>query len=276
MPVGTVGGMARSVVGDEVLSLRPPLAGVAEVLHARWQSHAYPAHVHDTWTLLVVDDGVIGYGLDRHAHSAWRRGVTLLPPHVVHDGRALSSTGFRKRVLYLEAETLGTDLVGAAVDQPTFDDRALRSAVSLLDRALVGRDDIEAETRLSLVAERLVWHLRRRPDPPALPAAPDVARRAREVFDADPAGSPGPGPVAAQLGVSLPHLVRSFSRAYGLPPHRYVVSRRLDLARRLLLAGMPAGQVAVEAGFHDQSHLTRHFRRLLATTPGRYRQAPPA
>lgn len=53
------------------------------------------------------------------------------------------------------------------------------------------------------------------------------------------------------------------------------MSRRVDLARRLLLGGQPAGEVATAAGFYDQSHLTRHFKRVLGTTPGRYARTAP-
>jgi len=66
------------------------------------------------------------------------------------------------------------------------------------------------------------------------------------------------------------HVVRAFTRRHGLPPHRYLTGRRIDRARRLLLAGMPAAEVASAVGFADQSHLTRHFRRMLATSPGAY------
>lgn len=64
--------------------------------------------------------------------------------------------------------------------------------------------------------------------------------------------------MATELQVSVPHLVRSFSASYGIPPHRYVHGRRLDHARRLLLTGL----VAVDADFYDQAHFTRHFRTL--------------
>jgi AraC-like DNA-binding protein len=70
--------------------------------------------------------------------------------------------------------------------------------------------------------------------------------------------------------VTTTHLVRAFGAEYGIAPHRYLTGRRLDQARRLLLAGTGAADVAVLVGFHDQAHLTRHFRRLLSTTPAAY------
>ncbi|MGC5165443.1 AraC family transcriptional regulator [Luteimicrobium sp. DT211] len=258
------------VSGDVVRAWRPRVPGIAEVLHAAWRDHAYPSHTHDTWTLLVVDDGLIGYELDRHGHAAPRSGVTILPPGVVHDGRPATSAGFRKRVVYLEQNALAGALVGAAVDAPLVEDAGLRAEVSRLDQALVHDDDLEAESRLALVVERLTWHLGGRPDLPTLPEPAAVARRARELLDADPAGARGVASVAESLGVTTAHLVRSFTRSYGLPPHQYVLGRRLELARRLLLDGEAAARVATAAGFYDQAHLTRHFRRFLATTPGRF------
>jgi hypothetical protein len=60
------------------------------------------------------------------------------------------------------------------------------------------------------------------------------------------------------------------STAFGLPPHAYLNGRRVDLARRLLLAGRRPADVASAAGFYDQPHLNRVFRRYLSTSPGRY------
>jgi AraC-like DNA-binding protein len=53
-----------------------------------------------------------------------------------------------------------------------------------------------------------------------------------------------------------------------MSPHQYLVSRRVDLARRLILAGEPLWSVAPGAGFYDQSHLVRHFKRILGVSPG--------
>lgn len=64
--------------------------------------------------------------------------------------------------------------------------------------------------------------------------------------------------------------MRTFTAAFGLPPHRYLTGRRVEAARARLLAGEPIASVAVGVGFHDQAHLHRHFTRLVGTTPRRY------
>jgi hypothetical protein len=210
---------------DVVRAWRPGLPGVAEVLHAAWHEHAYPAHTHDTWTVLVVDSGLIGYGLDGHEHAARHTGVTVLPPGVVHDGRSVTATGFRKRVVYLEPTVLDDGLVGRAVDAPLVLDDTLRARFAGLDRALTAREDLAAESLLALVTEGLAWHLSGRPTPPREPAATSTARRARDLLDADPARPVRLADVAAELDVTVPHLVRAFTRELGLPPHEVAMGR---------------------------------------------------
>ncbi|SEF18501.1 helix-turn-helix transcriptional regulator [Jiangella alba] len=255
--------------GATVRAWRPDVPGLAEVFHARFTHHAYPAHTHTAWTLLIVDDGAIRFDLDRHHHGAAGSAVTLLPPHVPHDGRAATPAGFGKRVLYLDPGLLGDDLIGAAVDHPTFTDRQLRLRVHQLHRALERPGDVlEAESRLTLIGARIAAQL----SPGATPGrqAPGLAGRLRELLDANVADGVTLRAAAAQLHAHPTHLVRSFTAAFGLPPHRYLTGRRVELARRLLLAGQRPAAVATAAGFYDQAHLTRQFRRYLGVSPGAY------
>lgn len=71
-------------------------------------------------------------------------------------------------------------------------------------------------------------------------------------------------------GLSRFHLLRTFSRHVGLPPHAYQIHIRVERARDLLRAGVPPSSVASLIGFADQSHFTRHFKRVFRTTPGKY------
>src|SRR5207302_3842112 len=76
------------------------------------------------------------------------------------------------------------------------------------------------------------------------------------------------------LGASPAHLVRSFTRTFGVAPHAYRLGRRIEIARQRLLDGQPPADVAVSVGFFDQSHFTRHFKRHVGTTPGHYAGTP--
>jgi hypothetical protein len=86
--------------GAQVTAWRPVVSGVTEVFHARFVDHVYPMHTHEAWTLLLIDAGAVRYDLDGHEHAALDSEVTLLPPHVPHDGQAATPYGFRKRVLF--------------------------------------------------------------------------------------------------------------------------------------------------------------------------------
>ena len=75
--------------------------------------------------------------------------------------------------------------------------------------------------------------------------------------------------LAGAVGLSTYHFARLFRLSTGLAPHQYVIRRRAEKAKDLLLKGKSPGLAAMEAGFYDQSHLGRHFKRLFGTTPKR-------
>jgi AraC-like DNA-binding protein len=253
-----------------VKAWRPAVSGVAEVLHAYFPDHAYPSHTHDTWTLMVIDSGAVSFDLERHDHVTNRDLVTLLPPHVPHDGHGVTVGGFRKRVLYLPSETFAPSLVGSSVDRPTWTDPALRRELHLLHGALASPGDaFEAENRLALVVDRVSGNLASIREPTTV-RDPGLADRLRLLLDAHVVTGLTLGDAAAELGAHPTHLVRAFRREYGIAPHRYLTGRRLDLARHALLAGHRPADVAADVGFHDQAHLTRHFKRLLGVAPGAY------
>jgi len=254
-----------------VRAWKPEVPGISEVFHARFVQHVYPKHTHDDWTVFIVDDGAIRYGLDRYERGVGSSRITLLPPHVVHDGRAASEAGFRKRVLYVGTDVLGTHLIGRAADEPDIDDPLLLSMMHRLHASLRHPDDaLEAETLMGHVTEQLQRHLGEagRDHPPASDA--DIAPALRDLLDAH-LGEPYRLREAAEtIGASTSTLSRAFTRTFGIAPHRYVVARRIEFARKRLLAGEPVAMVAATAGFHDQAHFTRHFGRHVGTTPARY------
>jgi AraC-like DNA-binding protein len=263
--------MRETVLGScRVVAWQPPVPGISEVFHAHIVDYRYPSHYHDTWALLIVDDGAIRYGIDTRERLAFGESITLLPPGIIHDGYPSEQVGeFRKRELYLDVDFLPADLVGPAVDSSTFHDRGLRAALSRLHDRLAASDTLEVEAMLAMVSERLRRHLQPRTPPPAAPE-PTVARQLRGLLDEHVTAGIRLADAALVLGRTVPHLVRSFKRQFGITPHAYLTSARIERARRLLLQGQPPSHVAVEVGFHDQAHFNRHFKRHVSVPPACY------
>jgi AraC family transcriptional regulator len=81
--------------------------------------------------------------------------------------------------------------------------------------------------------------------------------------------------MAAIARVSPNYFAWQFKRTTGLPPHQYVILRRVERARQLLQAGtdLSLAEVAACAGFSDQSRFSHHFKRLVGVTPGQFRMS---
>ena len=102
--------------------------------------------------------------------------------------------------------------------------------------------------------------------------APWQERRAKEVISANLGGMPL-ADVARECRLSASHFQRAFHRTVGMPAHKWLLSRRIELAKEKLRDGRSSlSDVASACGFSDQSHLTRVFNQLVGTTPGVWRK----
>ncbi len=102
---------------------------------------------------------------------------------------------------------------------------------------------------------------------------PDELRRIEEYVEENLARSLSLHELSQQLGMNVYFFVRSFKRSTGLPPHQYVLRRRVERAKEFLLdPGISIADIALRCGFATQSHLTATFNRLTNVTPGEYRR----
>ena len=95
-------------------------------------------------------------------------------------------------------------------------------------------------------------------------------RLVADYIDSSLAGKLSVEAMAQEVNLSPRHFSRAFKEATGLSPHQYVIRRRVERAKDLLIRGVPVGEAARWVGFADQSHLARHFRRLTGISPGRF------
>lgn len=105
---------------------------------------------------------------------------------------------------------------------------------------------------------------------PSVPPDPPALARVLEHVSAHLAETIPLQVLADLAGLSPWRFSIVFRRHMGVPPHRYISLRRIELARQLLRQGMSAAAVADACGFYDQSHFSRHFKHHCGMTPGQY------
>ena len=76
--------------------------------------------------------------------------------------------------------------------------------------------------------------------------------------------------IASVIKLSHCYLLKVFKNKFGIPPHSYLLNKRVHRAKELLSNKMSIAEIAIESGFFDQSHLTRSFKRVFSITPKEY------
>jgi AraC-like DNA-binding protein len=257
--------------------------GDLELLRASYVTHSYSPHTHEGFALGVIEWGAERFSYRHDTHVAPQGAVVLINPGEVHTGAAAIPEGWRYRMIYPEVGWLqraASQLTGRERPIPYFADpvvfdSTLASALLKMHAALeLSPDPLERELLLLGVLAAFVarhadtLHLSREVKP-----EPDLARRVRAYLEEHLAEPVSLAHLAADTRVSAYHLLRVFRMATGMPPHTYLTQMRVDRARRLLAQGLPPATVAPLVGFYDQSHLTRHFKRVVGVPPARYAQA---
>lgn len=261
---------------------RAPEVDGLELLRATYVTHAFSRHMHETFAIGVVEAGAEQFYYRGRIHVAPAGTIVLIQPGEMHTGEAATDAGWTYRMIYPAVHLLqrvAQEVVGRHRDMPYFPNPVVRdpAAASLLrslHRAMQMEGDgstLERESLLSLTLARLVeCHAEERPSPSPAQREHGAVRRAREYLQARASDNVSLDDLAAVAGLSPFHLLRVFKAEVGLPPHAYLTGIRVERAKRLLARGYPATYVAMEMGFTDQSHLTRHFKRLIGVTPGQY------
>lgn len=103
--------------------------------------------------------------------------------------------------------------------------------------------------------------------------APWQVKRACDRLDSDLAGKVSLQQIAAELGLSISHFSRAFRMSTGLPPHRWLLRQRVKAAKQLMtVRDLPLSEIAISAGFANQSHFTRVFSQTVGVSPGAWRR----
>jgi AraC-like DNA-binding protein len=251
-----------------------------ELLQARYIHHRFGLHTHDCFVLAVVEDGAEGLRVGDARRVAYPGDVVLFSPGEAHDGWAQDKRGFSYRAVYptpdLVARVVG--LPPAAPGVPSFKDNVITDpqVADGLRRAhgwlVAGGDAADGQVALAPVLE-LLFDRYGASGPDRRRVVAGTAAVARDLIDSRVVEPVRLEELARACDETPLRVLRAFRAAYGLPPHRYQLQRRVQLAQGRLRAGADLAALAVELGFADQSHFTRVFKSVVGVPPGAYQRA---
>jgi AraC-like DNA-binding protein len=261
--------------GNELIRTDSETCGI-ERLEAHFRAEGYSPHRHDTYAIGITSwgcqtfryRGVQRYGLPGQCH--------ILHPDELHDGRPATDAGFGYRIVHIDPFLIQQALNGRPlpfvenpiVDLPP-DEHRLLSQVCDLEHAIDAIERVEVAT---FIADMLEGLSRRRPKAVGLLAIESLIR-VREAIAARPAIRYAVQELETIAGIDRWSLARQFRAAFGTSPSRFRTMRQLDEVRRLTNGGASLVDASMEAGFSDQSHMSRMFKRAFGMTPAQWSKA---
>ncbi|HYH18792.1 MAG TPA: AraC family transcriptional regulator [Azospirillum sp.] len=266
--------------GDRVeLRRLPHVLGGLEVLRADFRRSSFAPHFHDDYTVGLITRGANRFRYRHQRVVAPFGTLCLADPGEVHTGDVLEGgwSYWSVHIPPAALAALSAELGGSADVGPDFatgvieDAQVVRRFAAFFRALRADASALAAEVR---AVEALVLLVGRHAAvrPTHLPHAGDaiLARRARDLLAARVGEPVSLAELEAATGAGRYRLIRAFRAAYGMPPCAWQTQRRLIMARALIGAGEPIAEAAAAAGFADQAHLTRLFKRSFGYTPGAF------
>ncbi|MEO0986279.1 MAG: AraC family transcriptional regulator [Cyanobacteria bacterium J06639_14] len=247
-----------------------------ECLKAIGINHAFDRHIHNGFGLAVVDQGRLAYRTEAGDHLLEPGDVLVINPGQVHWGGTVDGDRYSYRIVYPACETVARAMPGQ--DDPRLPyfannqirDRCLTQRLQHLMTALENDPiTLAQETFLTqILAELVTRHADQSIDP--LTPESQIVQCIRDYLEAFYRQNPSLTELANLVQMKPLRLLRTFRKAMGLPPHAYLLQVRIHHAKAQLAQGHAIAEVAIDTGFADQSHFTRHFKRFVGVTPGQY------
>ncbi|CAM3819923.1 MULTISPECIES: AraC family transcriptional regulator [Rahnella] len=254
-----------------------------EMLNARYREQCFSRHVHETFCILLIENGAQRFYRSGGEHCAPQGHIVLVNPDEVHTGQAGTDTGWAYRAIYPHPslmQALSRDVLSINGEIPWFaqpvvyDPGLARQLQFTFDVLMQPGDKLFKE---SMLMSTMTWLVMRHCSSPVTPrplsGAEAQVLRIRDLLNDCPEADFGLTELAEAAGLSTWHFLRQFKKVVGLSPHSWLIQARLRKAKACLLGGVPIGETALLAGFADQSHLNRHFKRAIGVTPGQFVKA---
>jgi AraC-like DNA-binding protein len=253
-----------------------------EVVNANYTKQTFSKHVHEGYTIGVIEYGAQRFYRSGSSHLAGKNSTILVNADDVHTGESATPNGWGYRAMYPTPEhfrQISIDLYNGKNVTPYFqpsviEDPQLAQQLRLIfSQVKVNSPKLLMETLFYATLMSLTLrHSSTNTFPKDISGSKQKLLLAREFLDSYPQEDISLEQLAAISGLSQFHFIRQFKKYFDLAPHAYQIQARLKKAKGLLMLGVKSSQVALDCGFHDQSHFTHHFKKALGTTPSRFQK----
>jgi AraC-like DNA-binding protein len=269
-----------SETGTDITIWRAP-ALQAELIRGRFVDYAYGVHTHETACFALLTAGSIRIRMRGNEFMAHQGDLYAIDADEPHAGWAIDDTGWRLRTLYVDMAHLRQlvrdvpGVPGAALAGPIIRDPDVAACLHALHHCseINGSHLFRDQAYLSFADKLLARHVTQRRSAPPPGAEMAAVRRVRDYLDEHLEDTVSLIDLATEAGLPQYRLFRAFERLYGMTPHAYQRQARVRYAMRLLRQRCSLSEAGLQAGFADQAHFTRWFRRFMGVTPGQYQRA---
>ena len=239
-------------------------------------STPFEPHRHDTYAIGITTGGVQTFRYRGSRRICLPGQLHILHPDETHDGAAGTKDGFGYRILYLAPELVRQALDGGAlpfvanpVQPPTPTTRQVASFLDCIDEPI---SDL-ARVEIAVAVADTLRTLSGRPDRRRIRIDDRAVELVRDYLTTHAREQTPASTLERITGADRFTIARHFRLAFGTSPDRYRTRRRLALARTAIESGLPLARAAADAGFADQSHMTRQFKKTYGLTPGHWATA---
>jgi AraC-like DNA-binding protein len=244
--------------------------GGVRTVAARGVRPEFIRHAHQSWVIGLAERGGRCMDMAGVLLEIPEGGVFVVPPDTPHACAPLGPPPHAHRAVCLPDETLRMLLDADTAPRPGTRPRFPDGTSPWSTRAVAERERLKALKGAVGAVPGLAGVVRgRRGETEKNGRRAEVERAARYLAE-NARNNPTLDQAARYAGLSPFHLHRLFVFRFGIAPHAFVIRERLRLAIAALEAGEGPAGAAAWAGFTDQSHFTRHFRRAVGVTPGRF------
>lgn len=242
---------------------------------------SYALHSHTQWSLGAITSGKSTFRYRNDDFLVNAGDLVMMNPEWVHACNPMDDQPWAYLMMYVDTQWLTDmrfkagllpaphwqDLTTAVLSDSIWYDRYCHLASRLLDCQC---DLLDKQTGLVEFLSDLMHELTNRPVK-SQSQATGILTELASYLDRHTAEEISLDALCDLSGYSAGHLIHAFKQVFGLTPHAYQVNRRVQLGQSKLRKGASIAEAALNAGFADQPHFQRAFKRLMAATPNQYR-----